>query len=190
MLTSQHFYGQGIDHSLYTSINIFLTKPNPYDNIPDNEFYKIDSNALLKQIRLEDLTAFIADSTTQSKYYNANLLIGYFVNNSYDTLLIDRCDDAILKSETQIFIKNKWVTFQLNLPSDCGLSYFTTKLPPKSYYVLQIPDPTTSDGGIETKFRVKFTFDNKMFYTNSVIVKLSQERISKTKHKINPRLWD
>jgi len=190
LLVATFSYGQSIDRSLYTSVNVFSTKPRPFNAVPYNEFNKLDSSNFLKDYKIKGLTAFITDSTIKSKYYNSNLLIGYFVNNTNDTLLIDRRDEAINKTETQIFINNKWVTFQLNLPSDCGLSYFETKLPPKSYYVLQIPDPTVTDEEIETKFRVKFAFDKKVFYTNAIIVKLTQERIAKTKQKINPHLWN
>ena len=186
-LISGNIYGQGIDYSLYTSINVLSTSRVYLNGIPDNEYKKIDNNRFLNDNRPRNLTAHISDSSTKSNYYNETLLIGYFINNSNDTLLIDRCDGAILKAETQIFTGNKWVTFQLNLPSDCGLSYFATKLPPKSYYILQIPDP--SDGPIVTKFRVKFRYAKDVFYTNDIVVRLTQERIAKTKQKINPFIW-
>jgi hypothetical protein len=170
-----------IDYELFTSIDIHFKDSWTNENEATNEIYSLDSSFLSRQHPSIGLSAFTIDSITTNQLDNKRSFVGYFVNYSNDTIKLDRNDNAIDHTETQILVKNKWVTFQLTLPSDCGNSYFTSNLSPMTYYVIKIPDPT--NGNIETKMRVN------IIYTNELSIKLTQERIDKTRRKIKPIQW-
>lgn len=187
LFTGTSFGQNGIDYSLYISVAVFDKEPLTSSEENQDEIFSLDSSYSLTHYPEQGLSAFISDSVTLSRISRKRLLVAYLVNNSTDTITVNRIDEAIYKCETQVLVNQKWETFQLTLPSDCGNSYYDSKLPPRTYYVLQIPDPT--DGNIDTKFRVKFISKKIELFTNAITIKLTKERIAKTKQEIKPVPW-
>ena len=172
-----------VDFARYTSVWVADKNPDPKGWIPD-EIHSIDKNSPLSLQKSNDLTVFIPDSNRVILNNQSVYILGYLINNSCDTLLIDRCDATIYRSETQIFVNGEWKLFQISMGSSCGNSYFKTQLPPQCYYVLHINRPKPGD--IETKFRVRFKFGDKEFFSNSCNVFLTKEEIKKAGKSIHP----
>ncbi len=171
-----------IDFARYTSVWVADKNPDPKSWIPD-EIRSIDNLPLSLQ-KSSGLTVFIPDSNKIILNNQPVFILGYLINNSCDTLLIDRCDATIYPAETQIFVNEEWKLFQISMGSSCGNSYFKAQLPPQSYYALHINRPNPGD--TETEFRVKFKFGDKEFFSNSCKVFLSKEEIEKAGKSIRP----
>jgi hypothetical protein len=172
-----------MDFARYTSIWVTDKNPDPKSWIP-NEVHTIDKNLPAAIQRSDDLAVFIPDSNRVIRRNQSVYILAYLVNNSCDTLLIDRCDATIYPAETQIFVDGEWKLFQISMGSSCGNSYYKAHLPPQSYYILHITRPKPGD--IETKFRVKFKFGDKEYFSNPCNLFITKEEFQKAGKTIQP----
>jgi hypothetical protein len=179
--------GQNYDRDLYTSVDVFYKTYWTRKNTLTNEVFPMTDSFSLSRKTPSGLHTILVDSTVIPDDTKKLSFVGFFINNTPDTIIVYRNDNAIHEVETQILINEKWLSFQLTANSDCGESYFKSKLPPYSYYIIYIPDP--SAGHIKTKLRLKIPFQNGFLYSNEVDVMLTPERIAKTKIKIKPIDW-
>jgi hypothetical protein len=174
--------GQGIlDLSRYTSIWVADKNPDPKSWIP-NETYSIEKESPFNNCDRTGLTVLIPDSNEVVVKGKPIFILGYLINNSSDTILIDRCDATIYPAETQVMVDCEWKTFQVSIGSTCGNSYFKSGLPPKSYYILHINRPTSGD--IQTQFRLKLKLDGKEYVSNPCSVGLTGEEIQKARQSL------
>jgi hypothetical protein len=164
------------DFSRYTAIVVADKNPNPGSLISD-EIYSIEKESPFNKCNKTELTILMPDSNNVSIRGESTYILGYLINNSSDSFLIDRCDALIYPAETQIMVDCEWKTFQISARSTCGNSYFKTPLPPKSYYVLYILRPTA--GNIQTQFRIKLKLGGKEYLSNPCFIILTGEEIRK-----------
>lgn len=171
------------DFSRYTSIWVADKNPDPKSWTSD-EIYSIERESPFNECNKMGLTVLIPDSNDVIMRGKSVFILGYLINNSSDTLLIDRCDATIYPAETQIMVDGEWKTFQISIGSSCGNSYFKAQLPPKSYYVLHINRPTA--GNTQAQFRLKLKLGNKEYLSNSCFIMLTGEEIQKAGQQIEP----
>ena len=183
LLPTFSFSQDRIDFARYTSVWVADKNPDPKSWIPD-EIHSIDNNLPLSIRKSVGLTVFIPDSNKVILNNQPVFILGYLINNSCDTLLIDRCDATIYPAESQIFVNGEWKLFQISMGSSCGNSYFKAQLPPQSYYALHINRPKPGD--LETEFRIRFKFGDKEYFSNSCKVFLTKDEIQKAGKAIQP----
>ena len=171
------------DFSRYTSIWVADKNPDPKSWTSD-EIYSIERESPFNECNKMGLTVLIPDSNDVIMRGKSVFILGYLINNSSDTLLIDRCDATIYPAETQIMVDGEWKTFQISIGSSCGNSYFKAQLPPKSYYVLHINRPTV--GNIQTQFRLKLKLGGKEYLSNSCPIMLTGEEFQKAGEPVKP----
>lgn len=172
-----------IDFARYTSVWVADKDPDP-KKWTSNEIHIIDTDLPFHKQKSNGLIVFIPDSNKVILNNQSVYILGYLINNSCDTFLIDRCDATIYPAETQILVEGEWKLFQISMGSSCGNSYFKAHLPPQSYYILHINRPQSGD--IETEFRIKFKFGDKEYLSNSCKVFLTKEEIEKAGKSIQP----
>lgn len=172
-----------LDFSRYTSIWVADKNPDPKSWIV-NEIYSIEQESSFNSCSKTELTVLIPDSNEVVFKGKPIFILGYLINNSADTILIDRCDATIYPAETQIMVDCEWKTFQISIGSTCGNSYFKAQLPPKSYYVLHINRP--NGGEIQTQFRLKLKLGGKEYLSNPCPIMLTGEEFQKAGEPIKP----
>jgi len=98
------------------------------------------------------------------KEYNQGQQLIWFVNNSNDTIKLQRQDRLlifILEAKTK---NGSWSPMQYWKNSSCGNSYFIEYMPPKKARAVIYKLPNKGD--FKTKFRVKLLGKDKFFYSN------------------------
>ena len=172
-----------LDLSRYTSIWVAEKNPDP-KSWTSEEIYSIEKESSFNDCNKKGLTVLIPDSNDVIIKGKSVFILGYLINNSSETLWIDRCDATVYPAETQIIVDCEWKTFQISMGSSCGNSYFEAKLPPNSYYVLHINKPP--EGNTQTQFRIKLKLGSKDYFSNPCPIRLTSEEIQKAGQPIKP----
>ena len=183
LLPSVLFAQSKIDFGRYTQVWVVNTSDKTQNDIL-NENNSIKVTNPFATSKLNELSIYIPDNNNLTFENGNKYIVSYLINNSLDTILIDRCDATIYPAETQILVNSEWKTFQISMGSSCGNSYFKASLFPKLYYTLHIERPI--EGDITTKFRIKLKFDNKIYFSNVCSIKLTKEEIQKANITIKP----
>lgn len=183
LLPSLSFAQSKFDFGRYTQIWVINANEKSHDFLY-RESNLISSRTPVANFKLTELSLYIPGNN-DVRFSNGNkYILAYLINNSSDTISIDRCDATIYPAETQILVNSEWKTFQISMGSSCGNSYFKAGLLPKSYYSLHIQRP--SEGDIPTNFRVRLKIGNKEYFSNACSIKLTREEIQKTNVTIKP----
>ncbi|PJE45998.1 MAG: hypothetical protein CUR34_11695 [Sediminibacterium sp.] len=183
LLPSLSFGQSKIDFGRYTKVWVLNTSDEP-QNLLLSENTSIKSNNFFPNSKLNELSLYIPGNNNLIFKNGNKYILSYLINNSIDTISIDRCDATIYPAETQILVNSEWKTFQISMGSSCGNSYFKSGLLPKSFYTLHIERPF--EGDVPTKFRVKLKFGNKEYFSNVCSIKLTKEEIQKSNLPIKP----
>jgi hypothetical protein len=130
---------------------------------------------IVKKIKSPDLTLVLMTKkdliTTPS---NGNTYLRcYLINLTDTTATIGRSDATITGFSTEILKDNIWQHFQHPIGSGCGNSYWTQKLERKQ--VLSIQVDHAENGPIKVPFRIKYTHNNIVIYSNVISVDIDQK---------------
>jgi hypothetical protein len=171
-----------IDFGRYTQAWV-IAADEELDRWKEKEIYAISKQPVLSR-QPEGISVFIPDTARIIKPNGTAYILAYLLNNTKDTVKIDRADATIAEPETQIFVEGEWKRFQVSIGSSCGNSYFSVPLPPKSYNILHIEQREV--GNTATLYRVKIVIEGKTYFSNPATIYLTRAAIAKAGTDIRP----
>lgn len=146
----------------------------------------VDRNSILKCLATEQKNLFLyIPNHFYDKAKNGNEYFQFFiVNNSKDTILIPRLDAVINNISSSIsYISNvdtlqQWLSFQQTMKFvECGNSYWTMKLPPKTAIKSQIESDYLYLGDTTVNYRLELTLDKKKIVSNEIKISLMKKQL-------------
>lgn len=99
----------------------------------------------------------------------------YLVNSLPYTVAIKRNDAAVSGVTTEIYVHGHWKLFQTHMAPGCEQGKWEMKL--KDRYFLNIELEDTTDGTVDTLYRVRLKTPKYELVSNTITVKLRQDLI-------------
>lgn len=154
---------------------------NRYSNfwvldIDREEQFLISSNPEIKSLGDKELKFIIPDIPNKKLENGNKYIIAYLINFSSDTVDVPRADATIANSSTRVLVSKNWLLFQKSAGSSCGNSYWTMKLAPKHYIILQIEN-TENNGTVRVPFKAIINVNHKNIESNQSYIFVSKERL-------------
>jgi hypothetical protein len=146
----------------------------------------IDSNPILNCLSAKQKDIFLyIPNRFYEKAKNGNEYFQFFiVNNSKDSILIPRLDAVINNISSSIsYTSNldslqKWLSFQeTNKFVECGNSYWTMKLPPRTAIRSQIESGYLFLGDTAVNYRLELMLGKQKIISNSIKINLMKKQL-------------
>ncbi len=150
------------------------------------QVFPVDSNPIIKCLCNEKKNIFLyIPNHFYQKEKNGNLYFQFFiVNNSADTILIPRIDATVDNISSAVSCINsndtsrQWLLFQQTSKMvECGNSFWTMKLPPKTAIKTQIDSEYLNLGDTTFDYRLELTLGNQKITSNSVKINLMKKQV-------------
>lgn len=103
----------------------------------------------------------------------------YLLNNTTDSIEIERIDATLANVREYFFIKNKWIAFRTNGTSTCGNSYFSNKLPPNRQLSLELTNDILTDGRKKIPYKISILIGAQQIESNVITVKLHNAQLKR-----------
>ncbi len=104
-------------------------------------------------------------------------------NDTDEKLTIHRIDATIAGIKEFFFIDDKWISNRTNGQSYCGNSYFKQTLNPYSKIELELSNGGLLNGEIEVGYKIVFVYQNTIYESNVIKVKLFKNQVKRLKEK-------
>jgi hypothetical protein len=131
---------------------------------------------VLKRLSRNSIKLVLLPKTEIHEMKNGNTYLKcYLINNTWQSISIQRSDATIQGFTTEIYKNGQWLTFQFDLgliTPRCGNSFWRQKL--NSGKSLFIKFDHMEAGNQEVLFRLKYNFGKKVIYSNSIKVEIDE----------------
>ncbi len=101
------------------------------------------------------------------------------INNTSDSVTIERIDATVANVQEYFFINRKWVSFRQNHTSTCGNSYYRNTLAPYHKINLQLENNDLTDGENKVKYKISITLGGQLVISNVIVVKMHDNQIAR-----------
>lgn len=150
------------------------------------KIFPVDSNALIKCIGSEKRTIFLyIPNHFFKRTKNGNEFFTFYIaNNSSDTVLVPRIDAVINNISSSVSFTSasgsvqQWLSFQQTSKIvECGNSFWTMKLPPKTVIESQIESDFLNLGDTAVNYRLELVLGNRKIISNPIKIHLMKQQV-------------
>jgi hypothetical protein len=151
-----------------------------------NKIIPIDSNLLLKCLCAKGQKIFlhIPNRHLQKEKNGNEYFRFYIVNNSTDSIPIPRIDAVINNISSSVSFSvakdtvQQWLSYQqTDKTVECGNSFWTQKLPPKTAIEAQLESGFMNLGGEWANYRLELTLGNEKLTSNSIRIGFMKKQL-------------
>ena len=157
---------QKINFNRYASAWVKSTTLHQEENL-------IKENLEIADLKANGIVLYIPDNPHITMPNGNKFIQVYLMNNTNDTVTINRIDATIGQIETEVKVGNEWKLFQRNSGSSCGNSYFKAKLKAHNYYNVEIQNDV--HGNMNVPFRVVVHINDQRIVSNETTTQVSKD---------------
>ena len=111
----------------------------------------------------------------------------YIENNTKDTIFIKRQDATVDGLKDYFYLKGNWYQIRSNGFSECGNSYFKSKLLPYKKAYLELVNYSLTNGTEKVKYKISIDLNDKEYFSNEIEIHLYKKQLKRLKKIISKK---